>query len=513
MKTRLQIKRNINKVGSPSVKPQKNNSVLNGNSISNNDLMQHSSTPKNRVLFSTAKEIESPSSFFNKKQVYDVEVQTDDIILKSKDELLLRVQELTDQRNSLIDHIQSLSSDSSSSLKEKEKCCISCNCNSYKMQIDILNREILQLTNDKEKLMNTILPYPLSNRELSAEVTRLTRLNDHLQNKICELVNTNVYITQKLENLKVVPNALARDNNVFNTDSFHEVKKDLSNIFVFADSQGRFVSSYLNKDLGDKFKTLSFVYSGAKGTQILRRARGIDFQCNSMDFILLMVGTNDLSSSRPLEEGGNLVRSLSTFISNFTQTNVIISTIPYRYDLPSDSLVNQAIKHINNQIRALVSGRTNVFLVDVFFYYRKYFSNHGLHLNKSGKKHLCREIKKIVELYSQINLVAVNEKVDHHFQMNGAASDTVNSSESRSSHGFTSNSVDLNDSLYVTVDWTASSQVLNFSKEESEMGKFCDKNYLNDDIQEKNFNFQQSLAEFNEPFSLSYVSPKNNNCL
>lgn len=509
MKTRLQIKKKINNDSSPLVKPSKGQEN-NSSSKINKNLRHHSSTPKNRVLFSRTQEVNSPSSF-NDKQVYDVEVQTDDVILKTKDELLFRVQELTDQRDSLIAHIQSLNNDMPSSLKETEKTCFSCNCVNCAMQINKLNREIAQLNKDKEQLMSTILPYPLSDRELSAEVSRLSRLTNYMQNQICELEKNNEYLSKKLQNLKDVPNELARDENVFITDSFYEEKEDISKIFVFADSQGRFVSCCLNKDLGDTFKTLSFVYPGAKGTQILGRAREINFQCTSMDFVLLMMGTNDLSLSRPFEEGENLLRSLSTFISDFTQTNIIISTVPYRYDLPSDSLVNQAIKHINKQIRQLVSCRENLFLIDIFVYYRKYFTKHGLHLNKLGKKHLCREIKKIVERYSEINPVVVTGKVDHHFEMNGEGTDTLNSGNaSRSSQRFTSTSADLNTSLYVTVDWTDSSEVLNLSKEESITGNFCDKNYVNVNVQEENFNFQQSLAECP---SLSYKSLENNNCL
>lgn len=68
-------------------------------------------------------------------------------MIKSKDDVLLRIGELTDQRDSLISHIQTLEDLSSFNLKNGNFNKISCRCSIdiFEKQISDLNPEILEL--------------------------------------------------------------------------------------------------------------------------------------------------------------------------------------------------------------------------------------------------------------------------------------------------------------------------------------------------------------------------------
>jgi hypothetical protein len=69
------------------------------------------------------------------------------------------------------------------------------------------------------------------------------------------------------------------------------------------------------------------------------------------------------------------LRHISQFIKTNSHTNVIIATALHCYDSVASSMVNDEVLKFN----------------------RKYFTNHGLHLNNMGKETIYKQIKEIVE--------------------------------------------------------------------------------------------------------------------
>lgn len=91
-----------------------------------------------------------------------------------------------------------------------------------------------------------------------------------------------------------------------------------------------------------------------------------------------------------------MLQSLSAFADDFLTTKLIVSTVPYCYDLPHSSSINHAIKLINKHIQELTSKCENVVLIDVFLFVKGFFTNHGLRLNMKSKKHLSHLIESII---------------------------------------------------------------------------------------------------------------------
>lgn len=80
-------------------------------------------------------------------------------------------------------------------------------------------------------------------------------------------------------------------------------------------------------------------------------------------------------------------------------TNVIVTTLPPRYDLPEWSCVNKEITRTNLKLIRFCAKFGNVTLIDINKYERNCFTRHGMHLNKRGK----------IMLASNINDALVNE--------------------------------------------------------------------------------------------------------
>lgn len=75
----------------------------------------------------------------------------------------------------------------------------------------------------------------------------------------------------------------------------------------------------------------------------------------------------------------------------------MLSIIPYRYDLSSESPENKLIKETNFEIRQVVYNNSHAILLELYTLQRCYHTQHGLHINKKGKFFICNEIIKIAD--------------------------------------------------------------------------------------------------------------------
>ena len=73
-----------------------------------------------------------------------------------------------------------------------------------------------------------------------------------------------------------------------------------------------------------------------------------------------------------------------------------MSSVPYRYDLPATSKVNQEIHKFNRKLKKYVRQDMHVTVLDVDSN-RNYFTNLGFHLNGKGKTNVCIQLKVLVE--------------------------------------------------------------------------------------------------------------------
>jgi len=93
---------------------------------------------------------------------------------------------------------------------------------------------------------------------------------------------------------------------------------------------------------------------------------------------------------------------IKNFVKNHNQTNIIVMSIPHRYDLQINSCINNYIKVFNRKLREHWKVFDNAFLIKVNLDTDQ-CTRHGLNLNSRGKE---QSTKKIVNTIKDIS----NEK-------------------------------------------------------------------------------------------------------
>lgn len=96
---------------------------------------------------------------------------------------------------------------------------------------------------------------------------------------------------------------------------------------------------------------------------------------------------------------------IKNFVENHNQTNIIVMSIPHRYDLQINSCVNNYIKVFNRKLREHWKVFDNALLIKVNLDTNQ-FTRHGLNLNSLGKE---QSTKKIV---STIQDISNEKKID-----------------------------------------------------------------------------------------------------
>jgi len=153
-------------------------------------------------------------------------------------------------------------------------------------------------------------------------------------------------------------------------------------------------------------------------------AKGVVGKLTMNDFVIICSGTNDIDRNY----SRNAFKNITTFIKNVNHTNMILISVPYRYDLTDYSHVNSTMKSLNSKLLKLAKIFSHVSIIEILNN-RLLFTKHGLHLNESGKELLSNQL--VLHIFSILEEVIFNpitlEWYDKNPQVNA-------SSITRSSH-------------------------------------------------------------------------------
>lgn len=179
-------------------------------------------------------------------------------------------------------------------------------------------------------------------------------------------------------------------------------------VIIGSDSQGRGLSTHLVQTNNVNSNVFNVCKPGAPLEVIINSiASSDDFkELSQNDCVILIGGTNNINK-KALGNTKRFLCTLSDYLHKqqklFEGTNLVLSTIPYRYDLHSDSPENLLIKEVNTIIRKLTYNHSHVRLLDLYLLQRCHHTTHGLHINKRGKIFICKEIIKITEVINNLN--------------------------------------------------------------------------------------------------------------
>ncbi|KAI5747530.1 hypothetical protein M8J77_015664 [Diaphorina citri] len=166
-------------------------------------------------------------------------------------------------------------------------------------------------------------------------------------------------------------------------------------VLIASDSIGRDLSFHLNRSLSGDTQVLSSVKSGARFGDVVA---SIPVACPDLskdDAVIIIGGANDIPLLPPILPSAS--HGFSSRSLNFrplaelsSRTNVIVCTVPYRYDHRANLSTNI---YSTNQGILFRAQKYNILCFDLNkFLSRRHFTRHGLHLNRHGKVTLGRKL-------------------------------------------------------------------------------------------------------------------------
>jgi len=211
------------------------------------------------------------------------------------------------------------------------------------------------------------------------------------------LTPTNPTLSSKYtENTQIDKNASVLKNQeesqVINRDKKKVVTKSGDNraeksecnnihkVTIVADSHGRGLADTIKTHCPD-LTVSGFVKPGALLHQVCSSLNPQNY--DKQDCVIILAGSNDMCSDEPVQ---NIITNLNSSITSLSNTNVLLCSLPYRYDCKPDDSIHDDILSFNRDIHHLASLHSNVNMVDLFDLKRHHHTRHGQHINKRGKR-------------------------------------------------------------------------------------------------------------------------------
>jgi hypothetical protein len=227
-------------------------------------------------------------------------------------------------------------------------------------------------------------------------------------NESCGFENKFQTKTTNIKQQKPQSNQMTKDQKILKnrSDGEHSQAEIRDNqqsdntrkIRIISDSHGRNLSSFINNKLDNNYHCQGFIKPNAQNYNILKSAHVAIQGLSYNDYLILIGGTNNVGN-------GNerfILKDYEEFLKLNIHTNILIFSIPFRYDNPP---LNSKISKINENLEKLISMSPHnqlVTFIPLNKLKRHYFTKHGLHFNTKGKK-----------LISDLVVDIVNPKLDH----------------------------------------------------------------------------------------------------
>lgn len=169
---------------------------------------------------------------------------------------------------------------------------------------------------------------------------------------------------------------------------------------LVCDSQGNDVAHYINLGSSNDLHVFGNTFSGAPLHSLmsfLKNDKDIQ-RYTKKDWVVFIGGTVDVAEfyeCKYITE--SIVSILKEQVEALQNTNLILSTIPYRYDLKNDCRQNDLIREINFHIRKLADSFINVYILDLYMLQKHHHTKQGFHIGRRGKIFVSNLICEIIK--------------------------------------------------------------------------------------------------------------------
>lgn len=171
-------------------------------------------------------------------------------------------------------------------------------------------------------------------------------------------------------------------------------------ILITADSHGRDCARNILNLASDKYEIEGKVMPGAPTSVILQNC---DLKkLTNEDYAVIWAGANDVAKN----EANMAIHCLQNALSTLQNTNVIVTGVPHRHDLPEWSCVNKEIQFTNRKLTKIVKGFHNACFINTPSD-KDLYTAHGLHLNATGKEVMAKSILNSVKTNREVYKMAI----------------------------------------------------------------------------------------------------------
>lgn len=250
------------------------------------------------------------------------------------------------------------------------------------------------ISNSDKTKPNNIIKKNLDKSKLESTnpKTSATSCNNNSQSKLTlRNQNTSDSIDNNQSITSSVPTML--ENKDINVTSKTKCSSTLLNrVHIFSDSMGRKINELISQYNDLSLNVFSMIKPNATFSQVIESIPALCSDFNTSDAIIIIAGSNDFSRWLP-----NTCKKfdLSPLKCLIGKTNVIINSVPARFD-SAHSKAAIGIYNSNFGLQHSVIKYGFLYFDSFSLLKRPYFTKHGLHLNKSGKRIFAVKLKTFI---------------------------------------------------------------------------------------------------------------------
>ena len=168
-------------------------------------------------------------------------------------------------------------------------------------------------------------------------------------------------------------------------------------IVIVGDSFAKGISGELQRNLKYDLEVIGYVRPGSGMEEITTVAKQDITALTKKDMIRVWGGANDIARN----EANKALTHITNYVESRKHTNVLIVSVPTRFDLISTSCANKEVIAYNRKVSKWMKKYEHVKLIDCDLL-RRCYTRYGMHMNLTGKELLSQRIMEhIKELFSK----------------------------------------------------------------------------------------------------------------
>jgi lysophospholipase L1-like esterase len=179
-----------------------------------------------------------------------------------------------------------------------------------------------------------------------------------------------------------------------------KLKQKEHEVILIGDSHTRECAEKVSNYLGNTYEVTGYINPSTGLEVITNSAKKEIDHMTQKDVVIVCGGVNNINKN----ESNKGLKYVTHFVQNRRNTTVIIMNAPHRFDLEETSCVNKEIKIFNRKLKQIMKRYNHTEVVDMNTN-RDHYTRHGLHMNKTGKERITRNIA------DAINKLFVNQKL------------------------------------------------------------------------------------------------------